>query len=323
MLTESNELLKVENLQKHYVLQTFPHKKILKAVDGLSFMVNNGEVVSIVGESGCGKTTLAKLILKIEEPSAGCIFFAGSNIYSLKSRANQKKYWQKVKIVFQDPYSSLNPRWSIGKTLSEPLLMANNMKRSLIKKYIAEKLPEIGLSPKDMRKYPHEFSGGQRQRIAILRAVINNPELVVCDEPTSALDVSIRAQIINLLINLQKKYNLTYIFISHDLSIVNYISDRILVMYLGKIMEILPADNIFDVARHPYTRTLIDAMPDICEEKLKKPLNFTENIVLNNDEIEGCVFRTRCNFVRKECEEVNMDLIKIDEGHFSSCPFFL
>ena len=317
-----SEFLRVENLRKVYSTASFAHKSNLRALDGVSFALEKGEVLSVVGESGCGKSTLAKLILKIERPTSGVIYFKGEDIFNQDKWSDKRRYWQSVKMIFQDPYSSLNPRWRIGKTLAEPLILTKRYKNSNITSIIEEKLEEVGLKAEDANKFPHEFSGGQRQRIAILRSIISNPELIICDEPTSALDVSVRAQIINLLIGLQKKYGLTYIFISHDLSVVNYISDRVMVIYRGKIMEILPAENMFTNAVHPYSKALIEAMPDLDKKNIKKSLPLKGEVSAADRFIKGCVFQDRCLFAKEGCSEVDMSLVKIGEAHYTACPFF-
>ena len=317
-----SEFLRVENLRKVYSTASFAHKSNLRALDGVSFALEKGEVLSVVGESGCGKSTLAKLILKIERPTSGVIYFKGEDIFNQDKWSDKRRYWQSVKMIFQDPYSSLNPRWRIGKTLAEPLILTKRYKNSNISSIIEEKLEEVGLKAEDANKFPHEFSGGQRQRIAILRSIISNPELIICDEPTSALDVSVRAQIINLLIGLQKKYGLTYIFISHDLSVVNYISDRVMVIYRGKIMEILPAENMFTNAVHPYSKALIEAMPDLDKKNIKKSLPLKGELTVADRIIKGCVFQDRCLFAKGDCIKVDMSLVKVGQAHYTACPFF-
>lgn len=317
-----SEFLRVENLRKVYSTASFAHKSNLRALDGVSFALEKGEVLSVVGESGCGKSTLAKLILKIERPTSGVIYFKGEDIFNQDKWSDKRRYWQSVKMIFQDPYSSLNPRWRIGKTLAEPLILTKRYKNSNITSIIEEKLEEVGLKAEDANKFPHEFSGGQRQRIAILRSIISNPELIICDEPTSALDVSVRAQIINLLIGLQKKYGLTYIFISHDLSVVNYISDRVMVIYRGKIMEILPAENMFTNAVHPYSKALIEAMPDLDKKNIKKSLPLKGELTVADRIIKGCVFQDRCLFAKGDCIKVDMSLVKVGQAHYTACPFF-
>ena len=317
-----SEFLRVENLRKVYSTASFAHKSNLRALDGVSFALEKGEVLSVVGESGCGKSTLAKLILKIERPTSGAIYFKGEDIFNQDKWSDKRRYWQSVKMIFQDPYSSLNPRWRIGKTLAEPLILTKRYKNSNISSIIEEKLEEVGLKAEDANKFPHEFSGGQRQRIAILRSIISNPELIICDEPTSALDVSVRAQIINLLIGLQKKYGLTYIFISHDLSVVNYISDRVMVIYRGKIMEILPAENMFTNAVHPYSKALIEAMPDLDKKNIKKSLPLKGELTVADRIIKGCVFQDRCLFAKGDCIKVDMSLVKVGQAHYTACPFF-
>lgn len=260
----SDTLFKIQNLKKHYEINLglFKAPKIVKAVDDISFEVKKGEILSIVGESGCGKSTTAKLILKIEEPTGGEILFEGKDITTLKG-AELTAYRKKVQIIFQDPYSSLNPRWKVGRIIAEPLVLNSDMGKKEIKERVLYLMDKVGMLPEWYDRYPHQFSGGQRQRIGIARALALNPEIIICDEPVSALDVSIQAQVLNLLLDLQEEFNLTYIFISHDLSVVNHISDRIVVMYYGNIVEMKSAEALFKHPEHDYTRKLLSAIPVI------------------------------------------------------------
>jgi ABC-type oligopeptide transport system ATPase subunit len=260
----SDTVFQVKHLKKHYEINLglFKAPKIVKAVDDISFDVKKGEVLSIVGESGCGKSTTAKLMLKIEEPTDGEIFFEGKEITRLTA-AELADYRTKVQIIFQDPYSSLNPRWKVGQIIGEPLKLNSDMTNEKIKERVLYLMERVGMLPEWYDRYPHQFSGGQRQRIGIARALALKPEVIICDEPVSALDVSIQAQVLNLLLDLQKEFDLTYIFISHDLSVVNHISDRIVVMYYGSIVEMKSAEALFDNPEHDYTQKLLSAIPVI------------------------------------------------------------
>ncbi len=260
----SETIYEIKNLQKYYEINLglFKKPKIIKALNGISFDVKRGEVLSLVGESGCGKSTTAKLILKIEEPTGGEILFNGEDITKLQHH-ELEEYRKKVQIIFQDPYSSLNPRWKVGSIIGEPLKLNTDMKDKEIKERVLYLMEKVGMHPDWYERYPHQFSGGQRQRIGIARALALNPEIIVCDEPVSALDVSIQAQVLNLLLDLQDEFNLTYIFISHDLSVVEHISDRIVVMYFGDIVEKKSVDDLFENPEADYTKKLLSAIPTI------------------------------------------------------------
>ncbi len=260
----SDIVYEIKDLKKYYEINMglFRKPKIIKAVNGISFDVKKGEVLSIVGESGCGKSTTAKLLLKIEEPTSGTILFNGKDI--TKFEGNElREYRKKVQIIFQDPYSSLNPRWKVGAIIGEPLKLNTDMSDKEIKERVLYLMDKVGMHPDWYKRYPHQFSGGQRQRIGIARALSLNPEIIVCDEPVSALDVSIQAQVLNLLLDLQKEFNLTYVFISHDLSVVEHISDRIVVMYFGDIVELKSVEDLFENPEAAYTQKLLSAIPTI------------------------------------------------------------
>ena len=263
-MNNKENVFEVKNLEKVYTIKGkfFDKHKTINAVNKINFSVKKGETYAIVGESGCGKSTLAKLILNIEKPTNGQILYHDENICDFKSK-ELKEYRKKVQIIFQDPYSSLNPRWNVEKIIAEPLLLNSNLKKSEIRKKVFEIMEKVSLKKEWANKYPHQFSGGQRQRISIARALIVNPEIIVCDEPVSALDVSVQAQVLNLLLDLQEEYNLTYIFISHDLSVVKHISDRVMVMNFGNIEEIESVDEIFTNPKADYTKRLLHAIPKI------------------------------------------------------------
>jgi ABC-type oligopeptide transport system ATPase subunit len=257
-------ILKVQNLSQNYVIKksTLSQKKIIKAVNNVNFEVQRGEVLGFVGGSGCGKTTVAKLIMKIEQASSGNILFNNKNISSLDKK-ELLKYRSDVQIIFQDTYSALNPRWYIGKIIAEPLIWNSSFSKKEIKEKVLILMQKVGLKKECYDKYPHQFSGGERQRIGIARALIIQPKLIICDEPVSALDVSIQAQVLNLLLSIQKEFNLTYIFISHDLNIISRIANRILVMNEGKVIEINETKSIMTNPQHEYTKKLFKSMPKI------------------------------------------------------------
>ncbi len=306
-----DSLIRVENLEKHFKVG----RKLVKAVDGVSFEVMKGETLGLIGESGCGKTTLGRTLVRLTEPTGGKIFFKDKEISSL----SQKKFRplrKKIQIVFQDPYSSLNPRMTIREILSRPLKVFENLSGSEIEGKVTEAMTSVGLRPEHLNRYPHEFSGGQRQRIAIARALILKPEFVVLDEPTSALDVSVQAQILNLLKELKKSFNMTYLFISHDLSVIRYMSDRIAVMYLGKIVEMATSDELFENPIHPYTKLLMKSIPNPDPDKKNLiGLEVPDMIVAN----KGCRYHPRCPLKMKRCEEKEPELVRVNEEHLVAC----
>lgn len=257
-------IFQVKNLQKFYSIKKglFNKPTTIKAVNSINFEVKKGEILSIVGESGCGKSTTAKLLMTIEKPTAGEILFNGKDINKF-SVQELKEYRKKVQIIFQDPYSSLNPRWNVGKIIAEPLKLNTTLNAKEIKEKVLSIMQKVGLKEEWYERYPHQFSGGQRQRIGIARALVIEPEVIICDEPVSALDVSIQAQVLNLLLDLQEEFHLTYVFISHDLGVVEHISDRIVVMYFGDIVESNDVDGIFAQPKHQYTKELLSAIPKI------------------------------------------------------------
>lgn len=319
-------MLEVDNLAKYFdvskpllarVIERLP-RQILKAVDGVSFKIEPGHTFSLVGESGCGKSTVAKLIVGLHEPSSGLIRFDGSDVSDAKSTAEIAALRRRWQMIFQDPYASLNPRWRVRDIIAEPIRefgLASS--KSEIIDRVGALLTQVGLSPDDGEKYPHEFSGGQRQRISIARALSSNPEFLVCDEPTSALDVSVQAQILNLMKDLQKDAGLTYLFISHNLAVVYHLSDMIGVMYLGRLCEISSAKDLFNSPQHPYTRLLLETIPDLeMTGRAREPVGGEVPNPITPP--SGCAFHPRCPFANERCKS-EMPELKESSGHMVAC----
>ncbi|WP_275695512.1 ABC transporter ATP-binding protein [Fredinandcohnia quinoae] len=310
-------LMEIQHVKKYFL----SNNRAVKAVDDFNLVIAKGETVGLVGESGCGKSTVGKTIIRLLEPTAGEVYFEGTNIYKL-SHTKLKELRKDVQIVFQDPYASLNPRMKIEDIVGEPLDIHRLAKGKQRKERVAELLNLVGLSPEHANRYPHEFSGGQRQRIGIARALALEPKFIVCDEPISALDVSIQAQIVNLLKELQEQMGLTYLFIAHDLSMVKYISDRILVMYLGNMVELSDSQSLNSEPLHPYTQALLSAVP------IPDPTVKRERIVLEGDvpspifPPSGCVFRTRCKHAMEICALEKPKWKEVKESHFTACHLY-
>lgn len=297
------ELLKVEGLKQYFPIKggflgrTVNH---VKAVDDISFTIYEGETVSIVGESGCGKSTTGRAILRLEEPTDGSVVFQGTDITKI-SKGDMRKFRKDLQIIFQDPYASINPRQTVASVLNEAMHIQNVLPPNQRRARIEQLLETVGLRPYQADRYPHEFSGGQRQRIGIARALSVDPKLIICDEAVSALDVSIQAQVLNLLEELQNEYGLTYLFISHDLGVVRHISDRIIVMYLGKIVEIADKTSLFENPQHPYTKALLSAIPVPDPDAVKNRIVLKGDVPSPIDPPQGCRFHTRCPYATDKC----------------------
>jgi peptide/nickel transport system ATP-binding protein len=320
-------LLEVKDLKKHFPIRrgffvrtTVGH---VRAVDGVSFFIRKGETLGLVGESGCGKTTTGRLVLRAYEPTAGEVWFNDHylgwvNVHAL-DRAQVKKLRQNMQLIFQDPYSSLNPRMTLLQIVGEPLLVNGVARGEELKDRVAELLKVVGLRPEYMTRYPHAFSGGQRQRIGIARALALRPQLIVCDEPVSALDVSIQAQILNLLQDLQGQFGLTYLFISHDLSVVEHISDRVAVMYVGKLVESATTEELFTAPRHPYTEALLSSVPKPDPRLRTEPVELPGEVADPANPPTGCYFHPRCQYCVDLCRSQEPLLREITPDHFVSC----
>ena len=319
-------LLKIEGLKKHFPTTTggafSKVKGVVKAVDGIDLEINAGQTVGLVGESGCGKTTAGRTILKLYEPTEGSIVFEGEDLAPLKPK-QMKPYRAQMQMIFQDPFASLNPRQTVGSLISAPFQIQGITPEGGVTQEVQRLMARVGLNPEHINRYPHEFSGGQRQRIGVARAIALKPKLIVADEPVSALDVSIQAQVVNLLEDLQQEFNMAYIFVAHDLSVVQHISDRVIVMYLGKVMEEADKTDLFSHPRHPYTKALLSAVP-VPDPKIGRA---RERIILQGDlpspvnPPAGCVFNTRCWKAQDRCRTEVPQLMQIGTNHRIACHF--
>lgn len=319
-MSKQQPLVEVNQLKKFF---NIGNGQTLKAVNDINFGIQQGETLGVVGESGCGKSTAGRTILRLYEPTAGEVRFDGTDIYKLKG-SNLKAIRREMQMIFQDPYASLNPRMTVSDIIGEPLVIHNiTSSRAERKKRVEDLLDMVGLNPDHATRYPHEFSGGQRQRIGIARALAVNPKFIICDEPISALDVSIQAQVVNLLQDLQKKMGLTYLFIAHDLSMVKHISDRVAVMYLGKVVELASSDELYSNPQHPYTRALLSAIPipDPAVESSKERIVLQGDLPSPINPPSGCHFRTRCPMATEKCASVEPELVETKDGHFAACHY--
>ncbi len=319
------KLLEVNDLRKHFPIRKGIFRRTVghvKAVDGINFDVQRGETLGLVGESGCGKTTASRCLLRLITPTAGSFIFGDEQIDLAKLTPKQMRpYRRRIQMIFQDPQSSLNPRKTVGDIVGEPIRVNRTVNKANIKDKIVELLESVGLKPQDMQRYPHAFSGGQRQRIGIARALALNPELIVADEPVSALDVSVQAQILNLLTELREKYDLSYIFIAHDLSVVRHISDRVAVMYLGKIVEISDANTLYRSPQHPYTEALISAvpLPDPKIQRERELIHLEGDVPDPSKPPSGCHFHSRCRYATDICKEETPELRETEPGVRVAC----
>ncbi|MBW3565904.1 MAG: dipeptide ABC transporter ATP-binding protein [Acidobacteria bacterium] len=321
---EGEPLLVVRDLKKYFPVKRGILSRTVgqvKAVDGVTFSLAKGETLGLVGESGSGKTTTGRSILRLIEPTEGSIRFEGTELTDLGSRAMREKR-QDMQIIFQDPYASLNPRMTVGTIVGEPLVIHSDLSKAGRRERVAQLLETVGLDPSYLKRFPHEFSGGQRQRIGVARALATNPKFLVLDEPVSALDVSIQAQVVNLLMDLQKELGLTYLFVAHDLAVVEHISQRVAVMYLGKIMELASRDRIYDDPLHPYTKALLSAVPLPKPNRKKSRIFLDGDIPTPIDPPSGCVFHTRCPIAQFPiCSEEVPALLEHKAGQFAACHF--
>jgi len=325
-MTGTNDyvLLRVENLVKHFPITKgiLIQKQVgaVHAVDGVSFNILQGDTLGLVGESGCGKSTTGRAILQLHKPTSGHVFFEGEDLVTMRAES-LRRMRRKMQMIFQDPYASLNPRMTVGEIVGEPLIIHNLASKKEAEERVQQLLRLVGLNPSYSNRYPHEFSGGQRQRIGVARALALQPSLIICDEPISALDVSIQAQVVNLLEDLQEQFNLTYLFIAHDLSMVRHISTRVAVMYLGVIVELAARDELYTNPLHPYTQALLSAVPipDPVAEEVRQRIILQGDVPSPVNPPSGCRFRTRCPLAAKICAEVKPEFREVSPGHFVAC----
>ena len=325
MSAGAQPLLAVENLTRHFpIMQGVFRRQVgtVKAVDGLDFEIRERETLGLVGESGCGKSTAGRVILRLHDATAGRIVFRGTDITRIEGEA-LRRLRPRMQMIFQDPQDSLNPRMTVGSIVGEPLLEHGTAGTGALRSRVEELLEAVGLDPGFANRYPHEFSGGQRQRIGVARALALNPEFIVCDEPIAALDVSIQAQVVNLLEDLQERLGLTYLFISHDLGMIRHIADRVAVMYLGKIVELAPSDALYREPRHPYTRALLSAVPihDPEREAHRERIILSGDVPSPADPPPGCRFSTRCPMAAPECAQREPEWRELHPGHWTACHF--
>jgi peptide/nickel transport system ATP-binding protein len=326
MIPDTSTLLEAKDLKKHFPIQRGFFRRVVghvRAVDGVSFSVRAGETLGLVGESGCGKTTTGRLVLRAIEPTEGQVLFRRDgqlvDLTTIHKRSELKPFRRDMQIIFQDPFSSLNPRMTIMEIVSEPLRIHGLAHGSELKAQVVDLLEKVGLRAQHLNRYPYAFSGGQRQRIGIARALALRPKLVVCDEPVSALDVSIQAQVLNLLKDLQQDFGLTYLFIAHDLSVVEHISDRVAVMYLGRIVELAPAEAVYRAPRHPYTEALLSAVPKTDPDATKRRIILQGDVPNPANPPSGCHFHPRCRYAEAICKQETPPLHELSAGNFVAC----
>ncbi len=323
-MAEKEVLLEVQGLTKHFVAERSFFGRptaILKAVDDVSFKIYKGEAFGLVGESGCGKSTIGKMLVNLYKPTSGKIFYNGTELTALKPK-KRKAYCKDIQLIFQDPYSSLNPRMTIGDIIAEPMLVNKIVPKAQIESRVNYLLNCVGLANHQRNRYAHEFSGGQRQRVGIARALAVNPKLIVCDEPVSALDVSIQAQVLNLLDDLKDEFGLTYLFIAHGLNVVKHISDRVGVMYLGKLMEVADKNELYDNPLNPYTQALLSAIPSVDPNEKSARIILEGDVPTPINPPEGCRFCSRCFKRTRGCEEFHSRLKDVGGGHYVACKLY-